>query len=365
MLQFNTMTTRTVLFTFALVLSCTTATRAEDGFLTPQENLWLKSRNNTIVVYPEKNAPPFSYQTPSGMIQGMSIDYIELIGEKIGAKIEYLTPRSRGQILDDMQHGKGDVALTITPTIPEETDLLFTESYISVASVIVVRKDYPKSSGLSLVDFNGKRVGAVDGSGLQHYVRKNYPRVVLEAVTDDEVNLQQIVLGEYDAGVMDVASLSYYLSKQVLSSVKIVGNSGFDREPAFAVPKDKAILQGILEKGLSQISAEDRAILADKWITLPGEVKEDGSFFEKLRQNLGLVSLIISFFIGIAGIFYLIAYRRQHQFRFMSRRKEVKQLEHQVDDLTNAKEEVVDELHRIEEMEAEIKRKLEETKKYP
>ena len=53
--------------------------------LTPKEALWLKERNNVIVVYPEQNSPPYSYQSPAGSIQGLSIDYLELIAEKVGA----------------------------------------------------------------------------------------------------------------------------------------------------------------------------------------------------------------------------------------------------------------------------------------
>ena len=77
--------------------------------LTPEERLWLQSRNNTIVVYPEKNYPPFSYQSTSGIPQGLSIDYIELIAEKIGAQIKYLQAKPRTQIIDDLAHSKGDV----------------------------------------------------------------------------------------------------------------------------------------------------------------------------------------------------------------------------------------------------------------
>ncbi|MBY0376779.1 transporter substrate-binding domain-containing protein, partial [Patescibacteria group bacterium] len=245
-----------VVFCFAILYPFVSLAQTR-GLLSPEETLWLKQRNNTIVVYPEQNNPPYSYQDPAGNLQGLSIDYLELIAEKVGAKIQYLTPRSRGQILSDVEKGKGDVIAFITANKDQDSQLLFTESYATVPVVIVVRKDFNKGSSLTLNDFNGKQVAMIDGSAIEDYVNINYPRVVREGVTDDEVGLQQVVLGEADAAVMDVASLSYYLSKQVLSSVKIAGNTGLDSRPAFAMTKDKGLLQSILEKGLSQITTND------------------------------------------------------------------------------------------------------------
>ncbi len=278
--------------------------------LTPEESLWLKSRNNTIVFYPEQNNPPYSYQSSAGNIQGLSVDYIELISEKIGANIEYLAPRSRIQILEDMKAGKGDI-FSLTPDKEREDYLRFTASYITVPGVLVVRKDVESKSGLTPNDYNGKRLAVVDGSALENYIRTNYPRVVVEEVTDDEVALQQIVLGEVDAAAMDVASLSYYLSKQVLSSVKIVGNTGFDYSPAFGVHKDKQILQSILEKGLSQISTNDRALLSEKWIAVPGQQVKQESVFDKIKNYMGVATLVTLLVLGVIGIILLAMKRKR------------------------------------------------------
>jgi ABC-type amino acid transport substrate-binding protein len=60
---------------------------SREDILTKEEVFWLKSRNNTLIVYPEKNFPPFSYQDSAGNPQGLSIDYLKLIADKIGVKI--------------------------------------------------------------------------------------------------------------------------------------------------------------------------------------------------------------------------------------------------------------------------------------
>ncbi len=352
---------RFILF-IAFICMLTTPAHAQiRNLLTPEESLWLQSRNNTIVVYPEQNNAPFTYQSPSGNIQGLSIDYLELIAEKIGAKIQYLTPRNHTQVLADTKGGKGDMIAALTPDADREAYLLFTEPYITVPAVIVVRKDVDKRMGLTLNDFNGKRVAVIENSALESYIHTNYPRVVIEETTDDEVSLQQVVLGEVEGTAMDVASLSYYLSKQVLSSVKIVGNTGFEYKPAFAMLKDKQMLQSILEKGLSQVSQSDRAMLNEKWIAVPGEQKGSHSFFIQIQNNIGSITMSILFILGVIAIVFALVHRKR-RFRYIRKVSALDELKNQVGELEDASKVLVDELEDIKSMEKDIQDKIKEIK---
>ncbi|MEO5635003.1 MAG: transporter substrate-binding domain-containing protein [Candidatus Paceibacterota bacterium] len=332
--------------------------------LSPEETLWLKSRNNTIVVYPEENAPPYSYKNSAGNPQGLAVDYLELIAEKIGAKMEYLTPRSRSQIQEDVQKGKGDVIAYVTADAEKEGYLIFTGNYLTSPAVIVVRKDAPKKSGLNLNDFNGKRVAVTNGSALEGFIRINYPRVVVDEVTDDEIGLQQVVLGEVDATAMDVASLSFFLSKQVLTSVTVAGNTGFDYKPSFGVSKSSPLLQSILEKGLSQISQNDRSVLSDKWIVLPGEVqKEESDFMTIVKSNLGVASIYILFGVGIITILIYLFTRRTHRERFFRKMHDVDELKQEFSELEGESSILTRELQEIKLEEEKLKGRIDSLNK--
>jgi ABC-type amino acid transport substrate-binding protein len=344
--------------TFVFFVLASSAFAQARDILSADEMLWLESRNNIIVVYPEQNNPPYSYQSPAGNIQGLSIDYIELIAEKVGAKIQYLTPRARSQINTEIASGKGDIAF-FTPDAALGGSLIFTESYVTVPVVIVVRKDVDKRNGLTLNDFNGKRVAMIDGSIIENYVNKNYPRVVREGVTDDEVGLQQVVLGEVDAAVMDVASLSFYLSKQVLSSVKIVGNVGLDYKPAFAMTKNKTFLQSILEKGLSQISVNDRNLLIDKWVALPGETKvDDASLWVILKNNLGTATVYGLLIVGVITILVLLLTHKSHRDRYFRKVHDVNELKAEFSELEGESQELSSELEKVKAEEEKLKEKI-------
>jgi len=325
--------------------------------LTPEEELFLGGRENTIVVYPEANNPPFSYQSPSGHLQGLSIDYLELVAEKVGIKIEYLTPRSRSQVLTDMRAGKGDVAY-LTPDREREGYLLFTESYVTVPVVIVVRKDAPRKSGLTLGDFNGKKVAMVADSAIENYTEENYPRVVRESTTDDEVSLQQVVLGEVDAAVMDVASLTFFLSKQVLSSVQIAGSTGLDYKPAFAIPKDRALLQSILELGLFQVSAADRELLNEKWIRFPGEVEPEEGLFSTLKNNIGELAVYLLIAVALLGTIVFLGRRERRVAHYFSRMHGIGEIKTEIGELESASRTLEEELKFVKAEEEKLKGKL-------
>lgn len=350
-----------IIFIFALVLSLAgfTAYAATNDLLSPEEASWLSERNGSIVVYPELNNPPYSYQDAAGNLQGLSIDYLELIAQKVGAKIQYLTPRSRSQILNDVKNGKGDVIAFITPNEKAGTELIFTQSYANVPVIIVVRKDVIKGTNLTLNDFNGKRVAMVNDSAIDSYVNTNYPRVVREGVTDDEIALQQVVLGEVDAAVMDVASLSFYLSKQVLSSVKIAGSTGMENKPAFAMTQDKIYLQSILEKGLSQITVNDRGLINDKWIALPGVTpKENNSLSSALESNLGIATLYVLFGIGILTIIIFVFTHKSHRERYFHRVHNVEELKDEFAELESESNALSKELLEVKADEEKLKEKI-------
>jgi len=349
----------TAVFSFFILAS---DANAQSTLLTPEENLWLSSRNNTIVVYPEKSDPPFSYQSPAGITQGLSIDYLELVAENVGATIHYATPRSRAQILSDIKEGKGDVVLSLTPTKEREALFVFTESFIKVPVVIVVRKDADLKRNVTMNDYTGNRVAVVEGSASEEFIRKNYPRVVVETMTDDEVGLQQTVLGEVDAVLMDAASLSFLLSKQVLSSVKIAGSLGLDYEPTFAVPKGKEVLQSILEKGLLQVSTQDREMLTEKWILIPGEVKEGSSFFERAQKNAGVVLVYGILFLGLVGVLIFAFRRKSFVSKYFKKRHVVAELEDKMEELEDTSKMLEHELQEVKEMEHHIAEKIDDLK---
>ncbi len=325
-------------------------------FLTEEEILWLDSRNNTIVVYPEKDFPPFSYYSSSNIPLGLSIDYLEIVAEKIGVKLQYLPAKSLSQVLDDIKSGKGDIIPSVVESEEKQDFLYFTDYYTDISSVIVVRKDSKLKGDITLNDLSGQRVAITNGRAVRTFVAKNYPRIIIEPTTDDQIALQQLVLGEVDAAVLDIASLSFYLSKQVLSSVNIVGNAGFSYKLAFGIKKENKILQSILDKGLLQISQNKRTILNEKWIVVPEEV--EGNFLTVVKKTLSNDVFQYTFFLLIIFIMFFLLKSNKTYKRLFAHKAKVQNIKQEMEKLEEMNSMLSEELEQVREDEEELKEKL-------
>ncbi len=82
--------------------------------LTAEEQVWLK-QHPVIRVHNEKDWPPFNF-AEHGRPKGFSIDYMRLLAEKIGLRIEFVTGPTWDEFLGMMKAGELDVMLNIAQT---------------------------------------------------------------------------------------------------------------------------------------------------------------------------------------------------------------------------------------------------------
>jgi ABC-type amino acid transport substrate-binding protein len=345
------------------------------SILAPNQDVWLSKHKDTLVVFPEKNYPPFSFisSNPSIRPKGLAVDYLDLIARKVGAQPTYMEARSRSAILADLKSGKEGIALALSETDERDEYLYFSEPFITLPAVIVTRKDF-KTGGreLSLGDFNAKQVAITDGYAVMDYVKNNYQRIIIEPVTDDEVGLQKLLLGEVDAAVMDLASLSYYTSNDVVSYVTIAGQTGFDYKLSFAVPKSLPDLQVILNAGLKEITPSERTIIKDRWVTFPSKQENiNNKKFPIFSIGTPLwigISIVGGIIILVLLIFIIVHNRRHHRLHLDSisrahdKKKKLTELTNHLEELENANSVLGENMDEIKALERAIQEKIEQIK---
>ncbi len=95
-----------------------------------------------IRVHNEKDWPPFNY-FEYGTPRGLSIDYMNLVAEKLGVKVEYVSGPSWNEFLGMVKRKELDVMLNIVKTEDRMKYLLYTEPYVKNPNVIVSSQDSP------------------------------------------------------------------------------------------------------------------------------------------------------------------------------------------------------------------------------
>jgi ABC-type multidrug transport system fused ATPase/permease subunit len=156
-------------------------------------------------------------------------------------------------------------------------------------------------------------------------------------VTDDEVAIQKLLLGEVDAAIMDLASLSYYTSKDMLSYVSVVGQTGFDYELSFAVPRSMPDLQLIINSGLKEITPSEHAVIKDKWITFPADSDKPKGILASLYLGTSFwlgISIVGAVIIVVLLVLIIVHTKRHHSLHIASISR-AKQKEHSLGELNN------------------------------
>ncbi len=233
--------------------------------LTDEERSFL-SKSGSIKVHNEKDWAPFNFNK-DGVPKGFSIDYMNLLAQKTGLKIEFITGPTWDEFTGMIKRGKLDVMLNIAKNTEREKTFAFTPPYVTMIQMLYVRKDFPIV--YSIKDLYGKRFAVPKGFFLEQ-VLKDHPQITVVEVKDTTGAIHAVSTGMADA-LFDLMPVIEYISKQMqITNLKIGGELGIvESKPIplhIGTRKDLKILASILEKGMKQISDDEIEKLKSKWL---------------------------------------------------------------------------------------------------
>lgn len=258
--------------------------------LTPAEKAWLKA-HPVIRLAPDPDFPPTEFFTAEGHYTGIASDYVALLQKRLGIRFEIVKLQDWGEALKKARQKEIDVLAATTKTPERGEYLLFTKPYLEFPGVIITRNKFNET--LSLKMLNGKNVAIKAGYGARYYVVTNYPQIQVDVVPDIHTGLQGVSFGQRDALLENLLTASYYMDKDAIANLHIAGEAEYIYRLAFAIRSDWPILQRILEKGLDQISHEEREVIYNKWVPLNARyLLVNKSITPTISIAIGLIILI-------------------------------------------------------------------------
>jgi PAS domain S-box-containing protein len=238
--------------------------------LTVEEREWLAKHDGQIRFAAETNYPPLIFVDKNGVPKGLSAEYIKLIEQKLNFRFKIAPHSDLSELCKRVRQGEVDVLTSLKKT-PQRSDvLLFTKPYIKIPTVIIVRKQMKES--LSLDEMKGMKVAVWKGSGVQSYLKDRYPDMDIVAFPNDSISLKKLSFAEVDAVITDLAGASYTIEKESITNLRIAGDVGYTYHLSLGSRKDWPILNRILEKGLAQITPEQRKAIFKRWIRFENNV---------------------------------------------------------------------------------------------
>lgn len=252
-------------------------------YLSAQERAWIRDHPK-IKVHNESNWAPFNFTT-NGKADGFSIEYMNLLADKAGFKIQYINGPSWNEFLVMMRTGELDVMLNIVQTAERSEYLEFTSPYSVVSPVLAIRNE--DKDIFSLENIGEKTLCLPKGSSTHDYLALNHPQMKLRPLEDALACLRAVQEHQVDFALDGDAILNSIFSRNNIKGLRI---SKVAVDPAMAsvlriaTRKDSSILRDILEKTKQQLDDKKVSQLHLKWLDSKLSEEELSSLANKQKS---------------------------------------------------------------------------------
>ena len=262
--------------------------------LTEEEEAFIRTHPVvSLAVDPEFT--PYEFVDKDGKYKGIAADYIKLICERTGLKMEPVYGLSWAQAYGKAELGEIDVLPCVSKTNEREKAFLFSKPYYTFKRVIFLNEN--EKNILTFDDLIRQKVAVQENSS--HYgFLKGYPSIQLSLYQNVGDALKAVSDGRETAFVGNLATSGYLMKANGITNLKYIEiNTGQNESLYFAVRNDWPELVGIINKGIDSITEEEKISIHNHWLGV--EKQPDYTRIILIAGAIGsvvAVILIVSFF---------------------------------------------------------------------
>jgi PAS domain S-box-containing protein len=260
----------------AAVMGASLPTAAQDpqtqgppapDILTPEERAWLTAHDGNIRLAADRDYPPICFRDEDGQFQGVAMDYVRLIEERLGFTFDISMHGDWDTMLQKARDRAIDVIPDIQPTAGRARYFQFTDPYITLPNLIITRDQVDRT--LTVDKLKGMKVAVVESYATHEYAAAHPANLDLLLVKDSAAGLQAVSMGRADAMIVDLAVASYTIESLGLTNLQVSGEvPDFTWTFTIGSRNDWPILGDILAKGLSTVTADEAKAIRNRWLHL-------------------------------------------------------------------------------------------------
>lgn len=261
--------------------------------LSDQEKEWLKA-HPVIRVGIDHNWPPIESVDDKGRLSGISASYLHLLEKRLGVRFEI--DYSRPLWSDSMRalvNNELDLLTAAAITDKRNKNMVFSRPYLKQTMVIVTDSHIGYVNDLA--DLNGKKVAVVRSYASEEYLRAHYPKIIPVLADNSLDALKKVASGEAYACIEGLSIVSYLIEKHHLKNVKVVGETPFRYELAFAFRKDWGTLASISDKVLASITPAEYEEIHGRWISMGHDESINYRLVWGVAGLIGLLFALIAY----------------------------------------------------------------------
>lgn len=269
--------------------------RWRNAQLSQEQQRWL-DQHKTIIhgMVGGQRHMPFEYANELNEHQGITSDYLQIVSDKLGIKIQStLRTNKFSELSSQLIDEQIDLVSYIPKSVALAKQIHFSEAIIQMPIVILGRQD--ASIILGLDSLQTEVVAVQYGTFAHKLIAKNHPQIELTFVKSTISGLEALANQEVDVFIHNVFSAEYYQRKLGINGLKVLATTPYNYEIMFATSKKMSPLIPIIEKVISDISDREKRLIFDKWINIQIEKKLD---IQLVFQSLLAIAIFIAFIIA-------------------------------------------------------------------
>ena len=255
-----------LLLIFIAGLSASAQEITNKVLLTDEEKNWIathsvvNSSNNTA------NAP-IDFVS-AGAPAGLSIDYLNLIANKVGLKINYVNYATWSDSLDAAKNKELDLIHTISLNDERAKFFNFSDTYYNIPLAMYGQLGSARIN--SMDDLRDKRIGLIKGYIVSEAYKRKYPDLNYVDFSNELEVIRALSLNNIDIYSGEVTVADHIISQNNIINLEIVGEDFIlDKNVIdlhIAVHKENPTLMNIINKGMASVTDEEFKVILDKWL---------------------------------------------------------------------------------------------------
>lgn len=276
---------KTTLIFFA-IFNCTLFANSLD--FTNEEQLYI-SKKEKITMCVDPDWEPYEILNQKGKHIGIAADLIRLVSDKIGIPIVPVQTKTWKETLEFSKSGKCEVLSFLNDTPERRNWLIFTSSLLDDENIFIAKRGYPKIT--SPEELINQSIALPEGSGILEKVAKTYPNLKIIPVVSEKDAFDMVEKGQVNLTLRSMILSAYTIRKEAYFNLESVGfaNDNFTNRLSMGVLKSETMLRDILDKGIKNISEEERKEIINNHVYIKIEKGIDYT----LAWQITIIAIII------------------------------------------------------------------------
>ncbi len=229
--------------------------------LSQAEREWVKN-NPDVRIGIDPDSLPYEAVSSTGEYIGMIDDYLTLVEQKTGLRIQHVDVANWSETRSLVDHDEVDVVSAAQENRSLGDNVKPVKSFFSSRLALASRRDV---SSLVLEEATGWKIGILRNAANTDAIVDKYPNVDWVLVDATAIGLTMLDDESLDGMIDTVDVLNYLIDSYGHREVGIIGRLDFFLSPTLHVTKSEPLLYSILDKAIANISAEEHQKISAKW----------------------------------------------------------------------------------------------------